>query len=218
MVNPGALQPVHQGTAECRPLLAQGRDRLSHLDDRPEILLDQHGEPLGVLVSDLHRPSQANPPEFKAQLNFRWRCYLTQPRARQGHPATRAPRQQGRWPHSARRSSFPAASGGVAIRARTDYAPVAECRDHRRRPDPPDWRGQDRREGGTLGPIRTATRCAFLRALLVTQRDHAGDRRGPGRRLLAPRGVAGLLEVTVGWPRLMSMLRAPRAFRWLDRP
>src|ERR1039457_4676484 len=52
-----------QGTAECRPLPAQGRDRLSHLDGRPEILLDQHGEPLGVLVSDLHRPSQANPPE-----------------------------------------------------------------------------------------------------------------------------------------------------------
>src|ERR1039457_4450519 len=62
VVDPGALEPARKGTAERRALFAQCRDRLGR---RSGILLDQRGEPCGVLVSDIHRPGQATLPDLR---------------------------------------------------------------------------------------------------------------------------------------------------------
>src|ERR1035437_5755716 len=65
VVDPGALEPARKGTAERRALFAQCRDRLGRPGRRSGILLDQRGEPCGVLVSDIHRPGQAPLPDLR---------------------------------------------------------------------------------------------------------------------------------------------------------
>jgi hypothetical protein len=73
VVNLRALEPINERAAQRRTLLAQCCDCLSYLGRRAEILLDQRGEPSGVLVCDLHRPSQTGLLQFKASLNSRGR-------------------------------------------------------------------------------------------------------------------------------------------------
>jgi hypothetical protein len=53
VMEPAALDPVYQRPAERRSLLPQCRDRLGDLDRGGQVVLDQGGEPDGVLLGGL---------------------------------------------------------------------------------------------------------------------------------------------------------------------
>jgi hypothetical protein len=61
VMDPAALDPVHQRPAERGSFLPQRRDRLGDLDRGAQILFDQGGEPRGVLLGDLDAPRHTIP-------------------------------------------------------------------------------------------------------------------------------------------------------------
>ena len=61
VMDPAALDAVHQRPAERGPLLPQCRDRLRDLDRGGQVVLDQGGEPRGVLLGDLDAPRHTVP-------------------------------------------------------------------------------------------------------------------------------------------------------------
>jgi len=71
VMDPAALDAVHQRPAERGSFLPQGRDRLGDLGGGGQVVLDQGGEPRGVLLGGLDAPRRTAPSSFKARLNSR---------------------------------------------------------------------------------------------------------------------------------------------------
>ena len=71
VMDPAALDPVHQRPAERGSFLPQSRDRLGDLGVGGQVVLDQGGEPRGVLLGDLDALRHTAASLFKARLNSR---------------------------------------------------------------------------------------------------------------------------------------------------
>ncbi len=89
MVDPAALEPVDERAAQRWSFLPERRDGLGHLDGGAEVLFDQGGEPRGVLLGDLHSPSQGILLDLRHGLTLRGVARRPQParRLRAGHQA-----------------------------------------------------------------------------------------------------------------------------------